>query len=61
MQYDKRVNTSRRLTILNEYVPNNRASKLVKARIDGTTRRNKGTIIVVDYTIPLLKIYPEGR
>ena len=53
MQYDKRVNTSRRLTILNEYVPNNRASKLVKARIDGTTRRNKGTIIVVDYNIAL--------
>ena len=47
--------------VMHIYVPNNRASKLVKARIDGTTRRNKGTIIVVDYNIPLLKIYPEGR
>lgn len=40
MQNDKRVNTSRRHTILNEYVPNNRASKLVKARTD----RTKGEI-----------------
>lgn len=61
MQNDKRVNTSRRHTILNAYVPNNRVSTSVKTRPDRTTRRNKGTIIVVDYNIPLLKIDPEGR